>query len=81
MVLAGKAGSGEKEVGGDRIVSIPGVDPPRGLRVMRNVEDKMCDTVDISIRYSAVLGAKLFAKLEMTNDSLQTLDQNQVSYS
>ena len=48
---------------------------------MHDVEDKMCDTVDISIGYSAVLGAKLFSEVEMTNDSLQRLDQNQVLYS
>ena len=50
----------------------------RGLRAMHDVEDKMCDTVNIAIGYSAVLGAEL---VEMTNNSLQRLDQNQVSYS
>ena len=53
----------------------------RGLRAMHDVEDKMCDTVDVAIGYLAVLGAELFSELEMTNDSLQRLDQNQVSYS
>ena len=53
----------------------------RGLRVIHDVEDKMCNTIDISIGYSAVLRAKLFAEVEMTNDCLQRLDQNQVSYS
>ena len=53
----------------------------RGLRAMHDVEDKMCDTVDVVIGYLAVLGAELFSELEMTNDSLQRLDQNQVSYS
>ena len=53
----------------------------RGLRAMHDVEDKMCNTVDIAIGYSAVLGAKLFAEVETTNNILQRLDQNQVSYS
>ena len=53
----------------------------RGLREVHDVEDKMCNTVNIAIGYSAVLGAKLFSKVEMTNDCLQRLDQNQVSYS
>ena len=53
----------------------------RGLRVIHNVEDKMVDTINISIGYLAMLGAELFVKLKMTNDSLQTLNQNQVSYS
>ena len=53
----------------------------RGLRAIHDVEDKMCDTIDIAIGYSAVLGAELFSEVEMTNDSLQRLDQNQVSYS
>ena len=53
----------------------------RGLRVMHDVKDKMCDTVNVAIGYSAVLGAELFSEVEMTNDCLQRLDQNQVSYS
>ena len=53
----------------------------RGLRVVHDVEDKMCDTVDVAIGYSAVFGAELFSEVEMANDSLQRFDQNQVSYS
>ena len=71
----GWKGSGEEEVGGDRVVSLPGVDSLKGVEGMHDVEEKMCNTVNISIGYSAVLGAKLFAKVEMTNNCLQRLDQ------
>ena len=53
----------------------------RGLRAIHDVKDKMCDTINITIGYLAVLGAELFSEVEMTNDSLQRLDQNQVLYS
>ena len=41
----------------------------------------MCDTVNIAMGYSAVLGAESFASLDMTDNSLRALDQVQVKQS
>ena len=74
LVLAGKAVE-RKQLGEIELSPFQESFLSRGLRAMHNVEDKMCDTINVSIGYSAVLGAKLFAKVEMANDCLQRLDQ------